>query len=110
MSNIPKILDLRENAKSAIGQTYTSTDRVYNFISVVLKLSFMFVMLTLNFLGLSVALNCNINSSVGRKFGVALYGFFFGPIYLMLNYYTYRVLTLKQVCRFDKERLFPFHL
>ena len=109
MSDIVKVLDLRENAKRASGLTNLSyTDRFYNFLGVVLKLSFMFTMLTLNFLGLSVALNCNINSTIGHKFAVALYAFFFGPIYLVLNYYTYRVLTLKQVCRFNKERLFPF--
>ena len=110
MADITKILNLRENAKTSYGKTYSNKDQLYNFVSVVLKLSFLFVVLTLNFLGLSVALNCNANATVGKKLGVALYAFFFGPIYLMLNYYTYRVLTLKQVCRFNKERLFPFNV
>jgi hypothetical protein len=29
---------------------------------------------------------------------------------LTLNYYSYRVLTLRKVCRMDKQRLFPFSI
>jgi hypothetical protein len=108
--DISKALNLRENAKKAYGKSYTNTEQLSNFFGVMFKISILFVMLTVNFLGLSVALNCNANSTVFKKVGVAIYAFFFGFIYLMLNYYTYRVLTLKQVCRFNKERLFPFDL
>lgn len=110
MSDISKTLNLRENAKKAYGQQYTNTEQITNFFSVLIKVSILFVILTLNFLGLSVALNCNANASIMKKFGVAIYAFFFGFIYIMLNYYTYRVITMKQVCRFNKERLFPFDL
>ncbi len=108
--DISKALNLRENAKKAYGKSYTTTEQLSNFFGVLFKVSILFVMLTINFLGLSVALNCNANSTVFKKVGVAIYAFFFGFIYLMLNYYTYRVLTMKQVCRFNKERLFPFDL
>jgi hypothetical protein len=110
MSDISKALNLRENAKKAYGQQYTNSEQLTNFLSVMFKISILFIILTLNFLGLSVALNCNANASIFKKVGVSIYAFFFGFIYIMLNYYTYRVLTLKQVCRFNKERLFPFDL
>lgn len=110
MSDISKALNLRENAKKAYGQQYTNSEQLTNFLSVMFKISILFIILTLNFLGLSVALNCNANASILKKIGVSIYAFFFGFIYIMLNYYTYRVLTLKQVCRFNKERLFPFDL
>ena len=104
--DISKALNLRENAKSSYGKDYTTTDNITNFLKVLLKLGIIFIILTLNFLGLSVALNCNANSSFGVKLGAAIFGFFFGFIYLILNYYTYRVLTLRKVCRMDPNRLF----
>lgn len=110
MSNLTKTLNLRENAKKSIEKSYTPTQQIYNFISVALKLGVIFIVLTLNFLGLSVALNCNIHSPIHVKLGAAIFAFFFGFIYLLLNYYTYRVLTLKKVCRMDKNRLFPFNV
>mgnify|MGYP003336153977 CR=1 FL=1 len=105
--DISKSLNLRENASKSYGQDYTTSENITNFLKVVFKLGIIFIILTLNFLGLSVALNCNANSSFGVKLGAAIFGFFFGFIYLMLNYYTYRVLTLRKVCRMNPDRLFP---
>ena len=108
MSDVSKILDLRENAKSSYNKSYTVIEQLGNFFKTFVKLSFLFIILTINFLGLSTALNCNANSPLPIKIGAGIFAFFFGFIYLLLNYYTYRVLTLKKVCRFDKTRLFPF--
>jgi membrane associated rhomboid family serine protease len=108
MADIGKVFDLRENADKAYGETYTTTEQFGNFVSVALKVGFLFIFLTVNFLGLSVALNCNANSKLSVKIMSAIFGFFFGFIYLLLNYYTYRVLTLKKVCIMNKDRLFPF--
>ena len=108
MSDLSKVFDLRRNADIAYDKSYSSTEQFGNFMSVFLKMGFLFIFLTINFLGLSVALNCNANSSIGKKIGAAIFGFFFGFIYLLLNYYTYRVLTLKKVCIMNKSRLFPF--
>jgi hypothetical protein len=108
MSDIAKVLDLRENAKKSFDKSYTATEQIGNFFKTFAKLGFLFIILTINFLGLSTALNCNANSPLPIKIGAGIFAFFFGFIYLLLNYYTYRVLTLKKVCRFDKTRLFPF--
>lgn len=108
MANIVKTLNLRENAKKSLDKSYTANEQFSNFCSVALKLGILFIVLTLNFLGLSVALNCNLHASVPTKLGAAVFAFFFGFIYLLLNYYTYRVLTLKKVCKMDNQRLFPF--
>lgn len=110
MADLTKALNLRENAKKAVGKSYTPTEHMTNFFSVLMKLGIVFVILSINFLALSVALNCNINAPVARKVGAALFAFFFGFIYLTLNYYSYRVLTLRKVCRMDKNRLFPFSI
>ena len=108
MSDIVKTLNLRQDAKKSLDKSYTATEQFSNFLSTGLKLSILFIVLTLNFLGLSVALNCNLHASTPTKLGAAIFAFFFGFIYLLLNYYTYRVLTLKKVCKMNTERLFPF--
>ena len=46
MADITKILNLRENAKTSYGKTYSNKDQLYNFVSVALKLSFLFVVLS----------------------------------------------------------------
>jgi len=108
MSDINKIFDIRQDASKSYNKSYTATEQLGNFVSIVLKLLFVFVFLSINFLGLSVALNCNAHSTISVKVASAIFGFFFGFIYLLLNYYTYRVLTLKKVCIMNKNRLFPF--
>jgi hypothetical protein len=108
MSDIAKTLNLRNNAKQSLDKSYTATQQFGNFCSVAIKLGVLFIVLTLNFLGLSVALNCNLHAPVPQKLGAAIFAFFFGFIYLLLNYYTYRVLTLKKVCKMDTKRLFPY--
>ena len=107
--DIGKTLNIRENAKKAYNTTYTTGESLTNFLKIVIKLGIIFIILTLNFLGLSVALNCNANSTFTVKLGAAIFGFFFGFIYLVLNYYTYRVLTLRKVCRMNPDRLFPLN-
>ena len=108
MSDIVKSLNLGNNAKQSLDKSYTASQQFWNLCSVTLKLGVLFIVLTLNFLGLSVALNCNLHAPVLQKLGAAVFAFFFGFIYLLLNYYTYRVLTLKKVCKMDTNRLFPF--
>jgi membrane associated rhomboid family serine protease len=108
MSDMKQIFDLRRNANNAYDKSYTAGEQFTNFISITLKILVLFVLLTLNFLGLSVALNCNLRASPSVKILSAIFGFFFGFVYLLLNYYTYRVLTLQKVCIMNKDRVFPF--
>lgn len=109
-AGIKNLVDFNYQAGRAQGKTYTPAQQFYNFAYIFLASSFLFIVLILNFLGLSTALNCNANAPFGSKIFAALFGFFFGFIYLLLNYYTYRVITLRKVCRFDQKRLFPFNL
>lgn len=103
---VKKELDIRRGLTETKPQT--TSDHVYAFLSMLLKLIIVFILLTANFVGLSLALNCNITATLPRKIAAALFGFFFGIVYLVVNYYSYRVLTLGKVCRLDKKRLFPF--
>ena len=65
-------------------------------------------MLTLNFLGLSVSLNCNADNEFFQRIVSAIFAFFFGFVYLIINYYTYKVLSQGKICKMDRDKLFPF--
>tara|TARA_Y200000002_G_C22624919_1_gene639846 strand:- start:603 stop:920 length:318 start_codon:yes stop_codon:yes gene_type:complete len=62
-----------------------------------------FIILTLDFLALSVSLQCNRGKP---NLPSAIYAFFFGPIYLLVNYYFVRVLSKGESCEFSSENPF----
>jgi len=101
-----KQLDIRSGLQET--RPKTTVEHITVFFRMAVKLAIVFIILTANFVGLSLALNCNISAPLPRKISAAIFGFFFGIIYLTVNYYSYRVLTLKKVCRLNKTRLFPF--
>jgi len=102
------ILNLQETSKVEADRTYTGSEQLANLLKLFVKMFFMFALLAINFLALSISLNCNRNSTATVKFASAIFAFLFGIIYIVVNYYTYRVMTKKEVCQFDKDRLFPF--
>ena len=84
------------------------TGRFSNLLGMTIKLSFVFILMAINFIALSVSLNCNIDKPVGTRLISAIFAFFFGILYLFVNYYGYRVTVLNKPCVFDKDTLFPF--
>ena len=66
----------------------------------------LFVILTINFLALSVALQCNRGTQ--RQTPVAIFAFFFGPIYLIVHYYFIRVRGQGKDCEFSNINPFPY--
>ena len=68
--------------------------------------TFIFIYLTISFLALSVALQCNRGAQGATK--VAIFAFMFGPIYLMVNYYFIRLFSKGQDCEFSNTRPFPY--
>jgi cbb3-type cytochrome oxidase subunit 3 len=106
-----KVFDLQKKAKEEDeneGIRYTASESIGNFTKLLFKMFFMLALLSINFLALSISLNCNKNSAMSVKFASAVFSFMFGLIYIIVNYYSYRVMTKKEVCEFDKENLFPF--
>jgi hypothetical protein len=88
-------------------KSYTYEEIAINFFMLTIKLLIMVVLITVNFLALSVSLNCNKDSPVSTRIAAAVYAFLFGFIYLFINYYSYRVMTQEKLCDFDKKYLFP---
>lgn len=86
----------------------TWQDQLNDFFILFLKYAFVVVMLTLNFLGLSVSLNCNADQETATRVMSAIFAFFFGFVYLIINYYTYKVMTQGKMCKMNRDKLFPF--
>jgi hypothetical protein len=86
----------------------TWSDQLNDYVILFLKYLFLVTILTLNFLGLSVSLNCNADQELFTRILSALFAFFFGFVYLIINYYTYKVLSQGKMCKMNTEKLFPF--
>ena len=86
----------------------TFSDKLQDYLILVGKYSFLVVLLSLNFIGLSVSLNCNADQEFSMRVISAIFSFFFGFVYLIVNYYTYKVLGEGKICKMNKDKLFPF--
>jgi len=86
----------------------TFSDKLQDYFILVIKYGFLVVLLAVNFLGLSVSLNCNADQEFGMRVISAIFAFFFGFVYLIVNYYTYKVLGEGKICKMNKDKLFPF--
>ena len=83
-------------------------DQLNDYVILFLKYLFLVSILTLNFLGLSVSLNCNVDQEFSTRIFSAIFAFFFGFVYLLINYYTYKVLSQGKICKMNRDKLFPF--
>ena len=108
-STYEDIIDTLSVSPSAINKSsVTWQDQLNDYFILFLKYAFVVVLLTLNFLGLSVSLNCNADQETATRVMSAIFAFFFGFVYLIVNYYTYKVMTQGKMCKMNREKLFPF--
>ena len=63
-------------------------EQLQDFGVMVLKYLFLVTILTLNFLGLSVSLNCNADQELFTRIVSAMFAFVFGFVYLIINYFA----------------------
>ena len=72
---------------------------------------FVFFLFTMNLFAVSISLQCNKNESIFFRIVSAMFAFFFGLVYIALNYFSYRISILKARCQFKKDDnpfSFPF--
>jgi len=67
---------------------------------------FLFLLLTVNLIALSVSLQCNKESNIFYKIASGLFAFMFGILYLIFNYYMYRVKVNNKPCIICKDDVF----
>ena len=97
------------SVSSTVGDNPTTfSDKIQDYFILLVKYGFLVVLLSLNFLGLSVSLNCNADQEFGMRIISGVFAFFFGFVYLIINYYTYKVLGEGKICKMNKDKLFPF--
>jgi len=103
------LIDLMSVSPSAKDQDNINwKEQLKDYGILVLKYLFLVTILTLNFLGLSVSLNCNADQELSSRVLSAIFAFFFGFVYLIINYYTYKVLSQGKICKMNRDKLFPF--
>ena len=101
-------IPLHERKYEGFADKYTTYFNKY--MTLCFKYGLMFIFVSFNFIALSISLNCNVDKPIGTRIISALFAFFFGIIYIIVNYYTYRVLHQGKICKMNKERLFPFEI
>jgi hypothetical protein len=79
----------------------------YELGIMLLKYGAVMLFLVVNLTAVSLALLCHQNDAFFNKIFVALFAFMFGFIYIIFNYYTYRVLMKGEVCTYNGQ-VFPF--
>ena len=110
-TNYENIIDLLSVSPSAGASNPVKwQDQLNDYVILFLKYLFLVVILTLNFLGLSVCLNCNADQEMATRIISAIFAFFFGFVYLLINYYTYKVISQGKMCKMNKDKLFPFKI
>jgi hypothetical protein len=89
----------------------TSENSSLSNISKYVKRAFIFILifllLSINLIALSVSLQCNSGENVFYKIASAMFAFMFGILYLIFNYYMYRVNKNKDPCIICKNNIFP---
>ena len=101
-------IPLHERSYEGFTDKYTTYFSKY--MTLCFKYGLMFIFVSFNFIALSISLNCNIDKPIGTRIASALFAFFFGIVYIIVNYYTYRVLHQGKICKMNKEKLFPFEI
>ena len=109
-SSYTDLIDLLSVSITAGDKPITWKDQLQDYGILFIKYLFLVTIFTLNFLGLSVSLNCNSDQEMGHRVLSAIFAFFFGFVYLIVNYYTYKVLSQGKICKMDREKLFPFKM
>jgi hypothetical protein len=71
---------------------------------------FVFFLFTINFLAVSVSLQCNKDKGLMFKISSTMFAFMFGFLYIILNYYMYRVKLKGDPCDICSNEPFPFQV
>jgi len=67
---------------------------------------FLFILLSTNLLALSVSLQCNKENNIFFKIASGMFAFMFGILYLIFNYYMYRIKVNNKPCVLCRNDIF----
>ena len=69
---------------------------------------FAFIVFVMNFISVSISLQCNQDKSLIVKISSAMFAFMFGFLYILINYFMYRVNLKGSACAICSDNPFPF--
>tara|TARA_B100000131_G_scaffold263156_1_gene259878 strand:- start:142 stop:501 length:360 start_codon:yes stop_codon:yes gene_type:complete len=69
---------------------------------------FTFVVFVMNFIAVSISLQCNQDKSLIVKISSAMFAFMFGFLYILINYFMYRVNLKGTACTICSDNPYPF--
>ena len=82
-------------AESIIGSTFTN---ISYYIKKAFIFIFIFIIFTGNLFALSISLQCNRSTTIFMRLTSGLFAFMFGFLYIILNYYMYRIKQIEYPC------------
>ena len=84
----------------------------YNFILDYIKKGAIFILIFVifcsNFFALSLSLQCNRSEPINIKLASGLFAFMFGFMYIIVNYYLYRIRMQNYPCILSNNKIFSF--
>ena len=109
MSSEPQALDERIKSDVLSSGTYLVNKTVKYTMSYMYKsfiFVFIFALFVINLFALTISLQCNRSQSVFFKVGAALFAFMFGILYIIMNYYMYRIRMNNDACVICRNNIF----
>ena len=95
-----------DTADTADTAATSNTEFFGTFMKRAILYIFLFILLSVNLIALSVSLQCNKESNIFYKMASGLFAFMFGILYLIFNYYMYRVKVNNKPCVICKDDVF----
>lgn len=111
MSSEPQALDDRVKSDVLASGSYLVNKTVKYTMSYMYKsfiFVFIFVLFVVNLTALTISLQCNRSQDVFYKIGAGLFAFMFGILYIIMNYYMYRIRMNNDACIICRNNIFSF--
>jgi hypothetical protein len=87
--------------------TTSVSAKLANYLSKGSLFLFFFLLLTVNLVALSISLQCNVGSgNILYKIASGMFAFMFGILYIIFNYYMYRIKVNNKPCVICRTNLF----
>ena len=65
-----------------------------------------FVFFTINFIALSISIQCNRDKPLMFRIASGMFAFMFGVLYIIFNYFVYRIKITSDTCEIRGDNIF----
>jgi hypothetical protein len=95
--------------KEEVGEEVPTTKKyIYKYLFKFMIYLAIFALFTINLIAVTVSLSCNNEEGLPFKLLSALYAFFFGIMYILFNYFIYRVQIKGEITKCAFCKYYPF--